>query len=359
MFTFPQSWLHQSPEYPATTMWKQNQLPVCTHDSLSLSLVSVLKLKLIQTCSSLSQTPASYFFSSCRHHHHHDFLPFVSKIHVCFFFVPPTSIWGCLLGGVYVPCIYLMPGGVIVGDSDLCCCGPALNVRAQFSNFQEKKISSFKHTGQSCHRFEFSLHWLTLRGRWLKRPKEKKYIWPVSFQFQFHCKLSWFKNQVSSSLYYVKTLLSERNIIPVWSTFNMNMEMSITSMTMINTHLARFSIQLSNRSWRQQTRARPFAIPVANRVLYFGVFLHKFSVIETKETRLLQFLSLLMMLCLASRTCPSVGGFFFFAVHYCSSYEQCHVTLCFSRLTVRYGYLSGLFLETMDRLQCNFPDNIN
>ena len=35
---------------------------------------------------------------------------------------------GCLLGGVYVPCIYRMPGGVIVGDSGLCCCGPAFNV---------------------------------------------------------------------------------------------------------------------------------------------------------------------------------------------------------------------------------------
>ena len=38
------------------------------------------------------------------------------------------SILGCLLGGVYVPCIYRMPGGVIVGDSGLCCCGPAFNV---------------------------------------------------------------------------------------------------------------------------------------------------------------------------------------------------------------------------------------
>ena len=31
-------------------------------------------------------------------------------------------------GGVYVPCIYRMPGGVIVGNSGLCCCGPAFNV---------------------------------------------------------------------------------------------------------------------------------------------------------------------------------------------------------------------------------------
>ena len=32
--------------------------------------------------------------------------------------------WGCLLGGVYVPCINRMPGGIIVGDSGLCCCVP-------------------------------------------------------------------------------------------------------------------------------------------------------------------------------------------------------------------------------------------
>ena len=30
----------------------------------------------------------------------------------------------CLFGGVCVPCIYHMPGGVIVGDSGLCCCVP-------------------------------------------------------------------------------------------------------------------------------------------------------------------------------------------------------------------------------------------
>ena len=29
---------------------------------------------------------------------------------------------GCLLGGVYVPCIYRISGGVIVGDSGICCC---------------------------------------------------------------------------------------------------------------------------------------------------------------------------------------------------------------------------------------------
>ena len=34
---------------------------------------------------------------------------------------------GWLLSGVYVPCIYRMPGGVIVGDSGLFCCGPAFS----------------------------------------------------------------------------------------------------------------------------------------------------------------------------------------------------------------------------------------
>ena len=41
-------------------------------------------------------------------------------------------LWWCLLGGVYVPCIYRMPGGVIVGYSGLCCCGPAFNVWRQY-----------------------------------------------------------------------------------------------------------------------------------------------------------------------------------------------------------------------------------
>ena len=36
-----------------------------------------------------------------------------------------------ILGGIYVPCIYRMPGGVIVGDSGLCCCGSAFNVWRQ------------------------------------------------------------------------------------------------------------------------------------------------------------------------------------------------------------------------------------
>ena len=35
---------------------------------------------------------------------------------------------GCLLGGDYVCCVHRMPGGVIEGDSGLCCCGPAFNV---------------------------------------------------------------------------------------------------------------------------------------------------------------------------------------------------------------------------------------
>ena len=39
-----------------------------------------------------------------------------------------NRITGCLLGGVYVPCIYCLPGGVIVGDSGLCCYGPVFNV---------------------------------------------------------------------------------------------------------------------------------------------------------------------------------------------------------------------------------------
>ena len=38
----------------------------------------------------------------------------------------------CLLGGVYVPCVCRMPGGVIEGDSGLCCCGPAGATRKQY-----------------------------------------------------------------------------------------------------------------------------------------------------------------------------------------------------------------------------------
>ena len=32
-----------------------------------------------------------------------------------------VNVRGCLLGGVYVPCINRMPGGVNVGDYGLCC----------------------------------------------------------------------------------------------------------------------------------------------------------------------------------------------------------------------------------------------
>ena len=35
--------------------------------------------------------------------------------------IQTEQVWECLLGGVYVPRIYRMPGGVIVGDSGLCC----------------------------------------------------------------------------------------------------------------------------------------------------------------------------------------------------------------------------------------------
>ena len=38
---------------------------------------------------------------------------------LCYFFFA-----GYLLGGVCVPCMYRMPGGVIVGETGLCCCGP-------------------------------------------------------------------------------------------------------------------------------------------------------------------------------------------------------------------------------------------
>ena len=38
-----------------------------------------------------------------------------------------STLRPCLLGGVYVPCIY----GVIVGDSGLYCCGPAFSVWRQ------------------------------------------------------------------------------------------------------------------------------------------------------------------------------------------------------------------------------------
>ena len=42
------------------------------------------------------------------------------------------SVAGCLLGGVYVPRIYRMPGRVIVDDSGLCCCVPVQCVTSHF-----------------------------------------------------------------------------------------------------------------------------------------------------------------------------------------------------------------------------------
>ena len=38
---------------------------------------------------------------------------------------------GCLLGGVYIPCIHRMPGGVVVGDSGLSVVACMFNVRRQ------------------------------------------------------------------------------------------------------------------------------------------------------------------------------------------------------------------------------------
>ena len=46
---------------------------------------------------------------------------------------------GCVLGGVYVPCINRMPGVDILGDSGFCCCVPVQCVtsivRAQLLRF--------------------------------------------------------------------------------------------------------------------------------------------------------------------------------------------------------------------------------
>ena len=46
-------------------------------------------------------------------------------IYICFI-MPLRNIlfWGCLLGGVFVPCFHRMPGGVIAGDSGLSSCVP-------------------------------------------------------------------------------------------------------------------------------------------------------------------------------------------------------------------------------------------
>ena len=48
--------------------------------------------------------------------------------HVCLLRYSDFQHVSSCLGGVYVRCIHRMPGGVIVGDSGLCSCGPALNV---------------------------------------------------------------------------------------------------------------------------------------------------------------------------------------------------------------------------------------
>ena len=58
-----------------------------------------------------------------------DVCPFqVVEFGVAVFFVVGCCNLKRLLLGVYVPCIYRMPGGVIVGDSGLYCCGPAFIV---------------------------------------------------------------------------------------------------------------------------------------------------------------------------------------------------------------------------------------
>ena len=49
-----------------------------------------------------------------------------------FFFFPVDNVFvfpnhkDVSFGGVYVPCIYRRPDGVIVGDSGLCCCMPVV-----------------------------------------------------------------------------------------------------------------------------------------------------------------------------------------------------------------------------------------
>ena len=63
---------------------------------------------------------------------------------------------GCLLRGVYVPCIYRMSGGVIVGYSGLCCYVPVQCVRATASSAicshfllirpcQSKDVSAYRY----------------------------------------------------------------------------------------------------------------------------------------------------------------------------------------------------------------------
>ena len=63
-----------------------------------------------------------------------------------------TERWpGCLLGGVYVPCIYRMPSRVIVGDSGLCCCGPAFNVWRQLFETQFPPIVCWLYEGADTY----------------------------------------------------------------------------------------------------------------------------------------------------------------------------------------------------------------
>ena len=83
----------------------------------------------------------------------------------------------CLHAGAYVPCIYGMPGGVIVDDSGLCCCGPAFNVwrqlfeRDYFPLFVDSiewphsasdDISRYK----SCHQYNHSFGSFLRLLRW-------------------------------------------------------------------------------------------------------------------------------------------------------------------------------------------------
>ena len=61
----------------------------------------------------------------------------------------PFQVWGCLLCGIYVPYIYRMPGGVIIGDSGLCCCGPEFNVGRQL--FERNYFPLFVDPFQVLH----------------------------------------------------------------------------------------------------------------------------------------------------------------------------------------------------------------
>ena len=66
----------------------------------------------------------------------------------------------CLLGEAYIPCIYGMPGGIIVGDHGLCCCVPVqwstsiklLFERNYFPSFVGRTGCSHLQLGQSGYR---------------------------------------------------------------------------------------------------------------------------------------------------------------------------------------------------------------